>query len=70
MKQVVRCSNCENAALKPHVGFAGADELICTQRSGTVDQYDGCTFGSQRKPGVDVSNYEVNIEAFAAVKGW
>lgn len=70
MKDTIRCSECSSAAWKPHVGFCGTDELVCSDRSGTVDPDDGCTFGSRGAPRVAVSEYEVDIGNRAAVNGW
>lgn len=69
MKQVTRCSECSNASLLQGFGFAGADELHCSQRSGRVDADDGCTFGSPGKPGTAVCEYEIDIGGHAAVNG-
>lgn len=70
MKPVIRCSKCGNAALKLGVGFTNPSELICTQRSGTVEPDDGCTFGFLGEPTTAVHDYEIDLGNAAAVCGY
>lgn len=70
MKGIVRCSQCSSASWRLGFGFAGSDELHCTERSGTVEPDDGCTFGARGQPGTAVCEYEIDIGNHAAVNGW
>lgn len=70
MKKVVRCSECAIAAVKLGFGFTGSSGLYCTERTGTVDEDDGCTFGISGIPKTAVSDYEIAIDNRAAVNGW
>lgn len=70
MKRVTRCAKCANAAIKLGVGFTNPSELICVDRSGTVDPDDGCTFGVPGEPGNAVDSYDVDLAGDAAVNGY
>ena len=71
MKRFIRCAECANAARKPSFGFAqGQSELYCTERSGTVDDDDGCTFGRPGSPRHAWIACEVDIGDDAAKRGW
>lgn len=41
MKDVIMCGSCSSAAVKPHVGFFGEDEVWCTCFGMRVDRDDG-----------------------------
>ena len=69
MKRVVRCGKCSIAARTLGVGFTNPPELLCTERSGTVDEDDGCTFGVSGTPRTGASGYEVSISDHEAVYG-
>lgn len=70
MKRVTRCSKCANAARKIGFGFTGPPALYCTERSGTVDDDDGCTFGTPGRPRHAADVFDVELGEDAAVKGY
>lgn len=70
MKRVTRCSKCSNAARKIGFGFTGPPALYCTERSGTVDDDDGCTFGTPGLPRYAADGFDVELGEDAAVKGY
>lgn len=69
MKTIVRCAACATAARRPGFGFAGADELYCSERGGAVEPDDGCTFGARGRPMTAVVRQDVDIGAHAAAGG-
>ena len=70
MKRVTRCSKCSNAARKIGFGFTGPPALYCTERSGTVDDDDGCTFGTPGTPRTAAGGFDIDLGGDAAVKGY
>lgn len=69
-KDVVRCAECSNAARKIGFGFTGPPALYCTERSGTVDDDDGCTFGTPGTPRTAAGGFDIDLGGDAAVKGY
>lgn len=69
-KDVVRCAECSNAARKIGFGFTGPPALFCTERSGTVDDEGGCTFGAPGSPRYAADRFDIELGSDAAVKGY
>lgn len=69
MREVVRCSGCRTAAWCVPCGFTSVPYLICRDRSDTVDQDDGCTFGMPGEPGTASDAPDVDLVFHAAVDG-
>lgn len=72
MNPITKCPDCSSMAIRLHVGFAGQDELYCTQRHEFVSKDDGCTFGSLGKPMIYVDSPDVYLggHATAGERGW
>lgn len=70
MKELTRCSQCSNAAVRPPFGFAGGEcTYYCTDQRMPVDPDDGCTFGVPGKPRHARCSCDVDIGGDAAVRG-
>ncbi len=64
------CGSCSSAAVKPHVGFFGEDEVWCTCFGMRVDRDDGCTFGERGEPTTAVRLLDIDLGGDAATQGW
>ncbi|MEG0303915.1 hypothetical protein, partial [Gordonibacter sp.] len=69
VKRETRCSESVSAARKLGFGFSGTDELYCSERGGTVDPDDGCTFAARGQPMVGINYQDVILGEHAAVHG-
>lgn len=71
MDNFITCAECVNCYVAYGTGFTGETTRHCVDRElKQVELTDGCTFGERGEGGTLKLDYDVSIEAHAAVNGW